>query len=257
MYWWNEQPNFGDALNPIILKKLFGKEAIWSPLETAELVGAGSCLQWVAKAVRKNPHEMHVWGTGYIFDEEPAVESRLVTHHAIRGQYSKEYGHLNEAVLGDPGVLSPLLFNKTIPKRYKVGIVPHLWNMNDTELKKTKDLDLNVSIIDVTRPPLEVIEKIAACEFIFSSSLHGLIVADSFGIPNQWVTFDRIPFGSDWKFNDYYSIYNLKSKPRSEEFAAHFFNIGVEDRINNFENRSGIDEIQKALIGSFPKSINN
>lgn len=40
-------------------------------------------------------------------------------------------------------------------------------------------------MIDVRFNPKEVIEKIAECEFVYSSSLHGLIVANGLEVPNQ------------------------------------------------------------------------
>lgn len=255
MYWWNDQPNFGDALNPIIVRKLFGIEPVWSPLATAKLVGAGSCLQWVAKTVIENPHEMHIWGTGYIFDQEPAVDSSLVFHHAVRGRKSLDYGSLSGISLGDPGILASLLMDKPTAKRYAVGIVPHLWNMRDKELEKVKDLYPNVKIINVTEPPLNVVTQIASCDFIFSSSLHGLIVADSFGIPNQWVTFDKVPFGGNWKFDDYYSNYELKDSPMPVRFDAQFVKLGLLDRLSHFEERHGVREMQDSLLSSFPRNL--
>ena len=30
-YWWNESPNFGDAMNPLLLREIFGLNAVWAP----------------------------------------------------------------------------------------------------------------------------------------------------------------------------------------------------------------------------------
>jgi hypothetical protein len=68
------------------------------------------------------------------------------------------------------------------------------------------------TIIDVTRPPLEVIAAIAGCERIISSSLHGIVVADAFGLPRRWETFDRVQ-GRGFKFHDYSSALGLKIEP--------------------------------------------
>ena len=35
----------------------------------------------------------------------------------------------------------------------------------------------------------DVIDEINQCQFILSSSLHGLIIADSYGIPNNGLSF--------------------------------------------------------------------
>ena len=51
----------------------------------------------------------------------------------------------------------------------------------------------------------EFIDKIYSCKIVFSSSLHGIIVADAYHVPNVWVSFreDEHPDGN-FKFHDYY-----------------------------------------------------
>ena len=45
-----------------------------------------------------------------------------------------------------------------------------------------------------------------SCERIFSTSLHGVIVAQAYGIPVKWITFDKLPIHGDerYKFYDYF-----------------------------------------------------
>lgn len=255
MFWWNELPNFGDALNPILVKRFFNTDVEWAPLREAALVGAGSCLQWVASEVTVNPHEMHVWGTGYMYDKESPVASELVRHHAVRGKDSARLGKLDSVALGDPGILCPLLFDKPISKKYRVGIVPHLWNQDDVELPDITSRYSDVKIINVRHDPLEIVEQIASCDFIFASSLHGLIVADSFNIPNQWVGFNKKLFGGGWKFADYYSVYDI-ALPRMLQFTMNLVEQDKVDQLTgSFKPRAGIKEMQRSLIQSFPKNI--
>lgn len=47
-----------------------------------------------------------------------------------------------------------------------------------------------------------------ACKYIISSSLHGLICADSICIPNRWIKLSEL-LGSDFKFHDYYSVFDI------------------------------------------------
>ena len=49
-----------------------------------------------------------------------------------------------------------------------------------------------------------------SCETIASSSLHGLIAADSFHIPNLWIKLSNRIIGNDFKYHDYYSSYGLE-----------------------------------------------
>ncbi|NQE93329.1 polysaccharide pyruvyl transferase family protein [Nocardia terpenica] len=67
------------------------------------------------------------------------------------------------------------------------GLVPHLWSQKDLRIHRAGELFPKIKVIEVRRHPIEVIKQIASCEFVFSSTLHGLAVADSFQVPNQWV----------------------------------------------------------------------
>ena len=69
-------------------------------------------------------------------------------------------------------------------------------------------------LINVNDEPLEVIKQLAQCRTVISSSLHGLIVADSFGIPNMHVLFSDRPLGDGYKFDDYYSAYGVEHVQR-------------------------------------------
>lgn len=253
-YWWNEQPNFGDALNPLLLRELTHKEVVWSPLNGADIVAAGSLLQWVASIENDLAKPLHVWGSGYMFDNEPPVTSDLVVHHAVRGLKSKTFGSLpNDIALGDPGLLANMLIKKSVVKKYAIGIVPHLWHMHEHGLLKLKKTYSNLEIIDVRDDPLSVIEKIAACEFIFASSLHGLVVADSFNIPNQWVQFDKLLFGGDWKFQDYYSIFDIDIRPIKLKGSS---NLGtVSSDVAASYLRPNMPIIREKLLAVIPSAI--
>jgi len=58
-------------------------------------------------------------------------------------------------------------------------------------------------VIDVEQDWKRVLSQISACDVILSSSLHGLIVADSYQIPNARVSFSGAIVGGDFKFFDY------------------------------------------------------
>lgn len=58
-------------------------------------------------------------------------------------------------------------------------------------------------IIDPRLPIEDFVNQLCSCEYIFSSSLHGLIIADAYNIPNKRAIFGNKLIGGDFKFNDY------------------------------------------------------
>ena len=222
----------------------------WSPLESADIVGAGSLLQWVTKVESKLTHPLHVWGSGYMFDQKPPISSPLVIHDAVRGVKTKAFGKLDNVALGDTGLLADLLVDKPIAKRYTIGIVPHLWHLDNPTLLHLMKKYPEIKLIDVRQNPLDVITQIAECEFVYSSSLHGLIVADSFEIPNQWVQFDVPLFGGVWKFEDYYSVFDNLPEPLLLEQVT--FMDSLISGIANEYKRAGLADIKQNLLRAFP-----
>ncbi len=58
------------------------------------------------------------------------------------------------------------------------------------------------NVVYPTEPWDEVIRKILDSEFVISSSLHGLIIADAFGVPSRLLKItDTEPL---FKYRDYY-----------------------------------------------------
>ena len=106
-------------------------------------------------------------------------------------------------VYGDCGLLLPDFYTPNFTKKYKLGIIPHYVDYSKVlELYGNKS---DILIIDVKEPNIErTIKKIAKCEKIISSSLHGLIISDAYNIPNKWIKFSNNINGDDIKFHDYF-----------------------------------------------------
>ena len=78
--------------------------------------------------------------------------------------------------------------------------MPHYVNQNHPELIKDK----NRFIIDVKQDPLKTIDEICSCDMIVSSSLHGIIIAEAYGIDAVWIKLSDKIIGGRFKFNDYF-----------------------------------------------------
>ena len=162
----------------------------------------GSMLQ----VVRRNFQEPRsgqgpvIWGTGLLH----AVSGTGFLDHIevalVRGPVTAALLGLERDSFGDPG----LLVNEAIPfagqRTDRIGIVPHHSLMDDPALAQLVASDPAYDLIDPRGEPAEVCHRIAACAHVFASSLHGLIVADAYGVPNTWLD----PKGqSRLKYHDY------------------------------------------------------
>jgi hypothetical protein len=109
----------------------------------------------------------------------------------------------------------------------------------------------NATVIDVTGEPLEVLKKIAACETILSSSLHGLVIADSFHIPNLCILQGREVYDAPFKYEDYYSAYNKAWNP--VDFAGLAMCTAKNTIIDRYQiSPAEVLEKQKQLMRVFP-----
>ena len=154
--------------------------------------------------------------------------------------------------MGDPGLLCDLLVPAALVrnKEFAVGIIPHYVDQDNPLLldfiRKTPGTKLLV-VFSETR---DFISQVAKCEVVLSSSLHGLIAADSLGVPNAWLRLSDKVWGNDFKFSDYYSVYGL------ENIEPFTFNAETtrQDvlRLPDDYRRPGLAQIKKALLDSFP-----
>ena len=60
--------------------------------------------------------------------------------------------------------------------------------------------------MNVHQSARRTVREIAACRVVVTTSLHGLVTADAFGIPAVWTTLDPPLGGGDFKFRDYESV---------------------------------------------------
>jgi pyruvyltransferase len=106
-------------------------------------------------------------------------------------------------VYGDPALLCPMFFKPGTAKRSRLGFVPHYTDKDSPLLERFRKMS-DVSVIDVTGKVPDVVRGITECQVIASSSLHGLVVADAYGIPSIWVKISGKLKGDDFKFHDYF-----------------------------------------------------
>lgn len=173
-YWDTDTRNFGDTLTPVILGHLgFQLERV-DRSEHGKVLAVGS----VMNALR--PRDT-VWGTGVQHDRRYPTDG--ATFLAVRGPITRSCidGVTVPQVYGDPALLLPEVYDPDVEVRHRVGIMPHFVDATPARRRYPDAL-----YIDVLSGWRNVIRQVKACERIITTSLHGIVVADAYGIPVTW-----------------------------------------------------------------------
>lgn len=234
LYWWNKAPNFGDALSREIVAHVSGRPVSWAPEQQAEIFAIGSIMWHARKGVVKRAAETPppvIWGTGCM---EPIRADWLsgadVT--ALRGPLSAGVLGFGPVPFGDPGLLAPLLTGP-VERGDDIGLILHHGQPQEPRP--------GYRLIDMRSTDVPgVLRQIASCRTIVSQSLHGIIVADAYGIPNTLLPPDGIHRSAWFKFFDYFAsvgrVPEADGPPRCAD----------PDRI---------DDLRAGLIAAFPPAL--
>ena len=201
--------NFGDILSKHVVEKVSGKKVVWqNPHEinrikrvfTTTHLAIGSILQFATNYCT-------IWGSGLIGSNSEAPEK--ADYIAVRGPETarklKERGCSVPEVYGDPGLLASKYFSMQVVKESPLGIIPHYAEVEDFKaFARVSGVSAEIKIIDLRKDVMSVIEEILSCELILSSSLHGLIVPMSYGIPAYRFKFSNKISGDGIKYIDYF-----------------------------------------------------
>ena len=246
VFWWKLNKghgNFGDELNPYIIKKLSNQNVEHVQINFLKN-NAYETLVSIAKKIKRKKYKLKnffefnewkyilenskvivgigsvisvykynktiVWGAGIIKKDASIYPADF---RAVRGKYTQnrmsELGLTPPNVIGDPALLLPILYDPKIDKKYKLAIIPHYKHfekINDSNHSK------DIIIINLLDDIETIISQIKASEITLSTSLHGVIVSHAYQIPSLWVRFNETENsigGDDIKFKDYFSSVNL------------------------------------------------
>lgn len=200
--------NWGDKLNEWMGRKLSGLDVI----HRADIYPypPRSIHYWIGSHLASgcaNPNAI-IWGAGCI-SATIALAGRPKRICAVRGWLSnerlKKVGLPAPEVVGDVALLLPRLYEpKRNLERCSLGVIPHCFEWDVEFYRKTRQWE-DTRVIDISGGIEEVIEQIISCDRIISSSLHGIICADAYGVPSIWLDASDKPVGDGFKFRDYFS----------------------------------------------------
>lgn len=203
--------NFGDLFSSDLINFLGYKLLYVDDYKKSKMSLTGSILQ-----MYHQDFSGYVMGSGFI-DERFDRSNNNWQIKIIRGPLSKsQCGFTDDCVFGDPGILASVIFPKNAQKKYTLGILPHCV---DYEYVKHLNFKETVKIISARQSASLVAQEMQECEYIASSSLHGLIFADAFSIPNIHLRFGDKLIGGNHKFQDYYL--GMESKHELINFNNH------------------------------------
>ena len=191
---WQDKKNIGDAISPIIVEfacKFYGIDLNKSIPHTKHLFAVGSIIT-------AGCQDCTIWGSGILNSTITSrVKNRMLDIRAVRGPLTRiiltDYGCDVPMIYGDPAILLPLIYNPDITKKYDIGVVLHL---NRGIKVSTEYHQINI----VTDDYKAFVNEIKSCKLILSSSLHGIIIAEIYGIPAILLN----PKADLLKYYDYY-----------------------------------------------------
>jgi pyruvyltransferase len=209
LYYWNEKwhgrifENFGDIISLKLVERIVGgpvriyKKGQKPPEK--KLLAIGSLLYFA------NNNDV-LWGTGTNgkFTNKKDFKFTSLDIRAIRGPLTRQFLWDTfqiqcPEIYGDPALLFPYFFPEFKRKDNPIFdyiIIPH-YSEEDLFLKEEWD-----NVVYSTEPWNEILEKILNSRFVISSSLHGVILAEAYGIPARLLVVSKNePL---FKYYDYY-----------------------------------------------------
>jgi pyruvyltransferase len=198
--------NFGDHLSLELVERILNEPVeVYKKNKKTEkkLLAIGSIISLASEGDI-------IWGSGVNGKSLSLANYRFTNLdiRAVRGPLTRQFLMRNfkikcPEIYGDPALLMPYFFpefKKSIHPNYEFIIIPHYSEQHFYP----KELFPNV--VYPTEPWDQVVRKILDSKFVISSSLHGIIVAEAYGIPARLlkITYNEPLF----KYQDYYLATN-------------------------------------------------
>jgi len=250
--------NWGDDLNVYFAQNLFSKKIINYETSILSWLFHRTNYTMIGSMLHVANKNTIVWGTGMLAEDMyPKEAPKKIL--AVRGKLTREAlikkGYDCPEVFGDPALLLPYFYQPSKEKKYRVGIVPHMYDEDNPIIHEwlAKNLDCCLISMKHYSRKFEIVDKIVSCEFIISSSLHGIIISDAYHIPNVWVEFSDRVVGNGFKFRDYFS--SVKRDIHTPKTINILTDIDILS--NNKHKKEAIDIDLKPLINSCPFSFSN
>lgn len=253
--------NWGDDLNIYFLSELSQKKIEVCPdTYITRLFNVETYMCIGSTLANYNLKNTIIWGSGLINDKTSSlitVKPKGIT--AVRGPKTRNWLLEQEIccpeVYGDPALLLPLYYKPNVNEEKKyIGLIPHYIDLENENVRKLEK-EKNVKLIKVQnyKKWTDFIDEINQCCFVISSSLHGLIVSEAYGVPSVWAKFGEYVDGWDFKFYDFYESIGKKNE-NSMSVNERTTIKDFEEKVVSWEKGS-ID--LEPLVKACPFSVDN
>ena len=281
LYWFKDEKvgkNFGDELSAYLIERLFHVKVEYLPVPASRsrmlvrgvrMLLKGQ-LNWIdflqtLKGVIRGEYVVAIgsilgytsgknatiWGSGLMRKTDVVKPSNFL---AVRGKKTqerlKELGLTPPEAIGDPALLTNLVYDPEVEVQFDLGIIPHYSHYNELN-KLSSDTILVINLLD---PIEEVIKKIKSCKKTISTSLHGIIISHTYSIPSLWMQLDEKPLhGDTFKFEDYFSSVGIRLyEPLVYKDIINFTSNSLDDLFARYSKeaiiQNDLSEIQQQLL---------
>ena len=209
--------NWGDDINVYMFEYISNITVLAVPIGNTFLKNIDHFLMIGSIISFYNLDNATIFGTG-IIDEHQCLKGNPKCVISVRGPKTRQKllvsGIDCPQQYGDPVLLLPLFYKPEHKKSKKICIIPNMGTSYEEVEKSIKWLDEEYIILDMTRYNkwTDIIDVIVSSEYVISESLHGLIVAETYGIPNVWVEFKEHQDYWSFKFQDFYESIGKRSE---------------------------------------------
>ena len=244
--YWKRSTNIGDLLAPVIYNWMLSRQGLDADAginRTVHLLTLGSIL-----AEGRIPVDATVWGTGlhhFSGIAKLARYSKIVKLdiRALRGPVTayalKFCGYPFPEIYGDPAILMPLIHPCAKEEKYEYTVIRHFKSAGQPQVENVHYLDTRTDDIDF------FIREICSSRLVISSSLHGIILAESYGIPAVFLQENMEE--ELIKYHDWY----YSTKRNKIRFA---YSIDEALRTDPMPTPY-LDDMRKGLMDSFPYDL--
>lgn len=189
--------NFGDLLGPLIVQEILRREGLVENPNAApkRLLSIGSILHFAKDGDI-------VWGSGVNGKMAAAgldalhLDVRSVRGPLTRG-YLLEHGVDAPEMYGDPGLLTSVLWPEYRTPGGRPARPTIVMNFNDQQESSKR-----FKVVNPRQSVERCLRDIASSSLVIGSSLHAIIVAESYGVPARLIRSAHEPA---FKYDDYYA----------------------------------------------------